>query len=55
MAFDTATFRIDARFDGAADFPGRGPASIIYHIDASQDHKSWSLLSVEGRAAKQGK
>ena len=53
--FDTATFRLDARFDGSADLSVRGPATIGYAIHASHDHKSWTLLSVDGAAAKQGK
>jgi len=55
MTFSSATFRIDARFTAAADFPGRGPATIGYRINASNDQKTWSLLSVSGEARKQGK
>ncbi|MEP6668173.1 MAG: hypothetical protein ABJF10_03420 [Chthoniobacter sp.] len=54
MTFSTATFRIDARFSGSADFPGRGPASIGYRISASNDQTTWSVLSVQGTATKQG-
>ena len=55
MRFDTATFRMDARFSASAHAPTGDPASIGYHISASNDQKTWSLLSVQGSAAKQGK
>lgn len=54
MRFLTSTFRIDARFGGSAD-PRANASSITYHIDASNDQTSWSLLSEQGVATKQGK
>ena len=44
---------IDARFGGSAD-PRDNAFSITYHIDASNDQTSWSLLSEQGVATKQG-
>jgi hypothetical protein len=55
MMFDSATFRIDARFSGSAYSPTRELASIGYNISASNDQTSWSLLSAQGAATKQGK
>ena len=54
MRFLTSTFRIDARFGGTADIRGKA-SSITYHIDASNDQTSWSLLSEQGIATKQGR
>ncbi len=53
MRFDTATFRMDARFTASA-FPQRGSASIGYNISASNDPSTWNLLAVQGLAARQG-
>lgn len=55
MKFQTTTFRIDARFTGSADLSNSGPASLGYNISASNDPTSWSLLSTQGTATKQGK
>lgn len=55
MRFDTATFRMDARFSASAHTPTGDPASIGYNISASNDQKTWSLLSVQGSAKKLGK
>ncbi|MEI6234553.1 MAG: hypothetical protein WCT04_15980 [Planctomycetota bacterium] len=54
MRFDSSTFRIDARFGGSADIRGAA-LPITYHIDASKDQTSWSLLSEKGAATKLGK
>ncbi|HEV7405669.1 MAG TPA: hypothetical protein VGO11_22185 [Chthoniobacteraceae bacterium] len=54
MRFLTSTFRIDARFGGSAS-PRAKASSITYHIDASNDQTSWSLLSEQGVATKHGK
>jgi len=54
MKFDTATFRMDARFSGSALSPMGDPTSIGYNISASNDQTTWSLLSVQGSATKQG-
>lgn len=54
MRFLTPTFRLDARFDCGAD-PRANASSITYHIDASKDQTSWSLLSEQGVATKQGR
>jgi hypothetical protein len=55
MRFDSATFRIDARFTASAYSPTRELTSIGYNISASNDQTSWSLLSAQGAATKQGK
>lgn len=55
MTFSTATFRVDARFSSSANFSDRATASIGYRISASNDQMSWSLLSTQGMATKQGK
>ena len=55
MRFDSQTFRIDARFSDSAYSPTRELNSIGYNIAASNDQASWSLLSVQGTATKQGK
>jgi hypothetical protein len=55
IIFSTATFRIDARFGGSADFPGHGPASIGYDINASNDRTRWTILAEHGVATKQGR
>ena len=54
MRFNTATFRMDARFSSNAHAPTGDSTSIGYNISASNDQKTWSLLSVQGSAAKQG-
>jgi len=55
MEFDTATFRIHARFTGSVERSGAGPITIGYMINASKDQTSWSLLSERGGATKLGK
>lgn len=55
MRFDTATFRMDARFSASAHAPTGDPASIGYNISASNNPTSWSLLSVQGSATKLGR
>ena len=54
MKFDTATFRMDARFSASAYSPTGDPTSIGYNISASNDQSTWSLLAVQGSATKQG-
>lgn len=55
MRFDTATFRMDARFSDSAHTPTGDPASIGYNICASNNQKTWSLLTVQGSPTKLGK
>lgn len=55
MRFDTAAFRMDARFSASAHVPTGDPTSIGYNISASNDQKTWSLLSVQGSAIKLGR
>ncbi len=55
MRFDTATFRMDARFSASAHSPTGDPTSIGYNISASNDQTTWSLLSVQGSATKHGR
>lgn len=55
VRFDTATFCMDARFSASAHTPTGDPASIGYNISASNDQKTWSLLSVQGSASKLGR
>ncbi|MFZ2276830.1 MAG: hypothetical protein WAW39_03485 [Prosthecobacter sp.] len=55
MRFDTATFRMDARFSDSAHTPTGDPASIGYNICASNNQKTWSLLAVQGSATRLGK
>ena len=54
MRFVTSTFRIDARFSSSVDIRANATATIDYHIDASNDQTSWSLLSEQGAANKHG-
>lgn len=54
MRFETAAFRMDARFTDSAFMTRADPATISYHISASKDQTTWSLLSVQGTAARLG-
>ena len=53
VRFRFPPLRAEARFGGSVPMRG-GPKRITYHIDASNDPASWSLLSEAGTAVRQG-
>lgn len=54
MRFQTAAFRIDARFGGSADSKADAPP-ITYLISAGTGPTGWNVLSEQGLATKHGK
>lgn len=54
VLFRFSPLRAEARFGGGVPMRG-GPKRITYHIDASNDAATWSLLSEAGTAVRQGK